>query len=138
MSKNFKLQVNILFVLILANFIAQIPYTIHLYGVNRLATISPGIIAMYVVFVLFLVGYFLFRQRKRIGYWLLVTFLAMEFLFYLWNFIGSLMHGFPLFFQLFNPDLLLRTVFAIGYINLFASGYFLFLLLYKKSALLKR
>jgi len=138
MSRIFKLQVNILFVLILANFIAQIPYTIHLYGVNRLATISPGIIAMYVVFVLFLVGYFLFRQKRMLGYWILVVFLALEFIFYLWDFIGSLMHGFGLFFQLFNHDPILRAVFAIGYINLFASGYFLFLLLSKKTALLKR
>jgi len=138
MSRNFKRQVDILFVLILANFIAQVPYTIHLYGVSRLATISPGIIAMYVVFALFLVGYFLFRQKRVFGYWVLVIFLALEFLFYLWDFVGSLMHGFSLFFQLSNPDPILRAVFAIGYINLFASGYFLFLLLYKKSALLKR
>jgi len=138
MSKNFKCQVNILSVLILANFIAQVPYAIHLYGAARLTTISPGIIAMYGVFALFLVGYFLFRQKRVFGYWILVVFLALEFLFYLWGFIGSLIHGFSPFFQLFNPDLLLRIVFAIGYINLFASGYFLFLLLSKKTALLKR
>lgn len=137
MSKNLKRQVDILFILILANFITQIPYTIHLYGVSRLATISPGIIAMYVVFALFLIGYFLFRQKRVLGYWLLVIFLALEFVFYLWGFIGSLIHGFSPFFQLFNQDPILRTVFAIGYINLFASGYFLFLLLCKKSVLLK-
>src|SRR5690242_16945962 len=105
MSKNLKRQVYILSILILANFIAQVPYAIHLYGVARLATISPGIIAMYVVFALFLVGYFLFRQKRVFGYWLLVVFLALEFIFYIWGFIGSLIHGFSPFFQLSNPDL---------------------------------
>lgn len=66
------------------------------------------------------------------------TILVVEFLFYLWNTIGEVVHGFGLFFHLQNPDLLLRTVFAIGYINLFASGYFLCLLLWKRSNFLNR
>jgi hypothetical protein len=63
----------------------------------------------------------------------MLIFLATEFLFYLWNTIGAVIHGYGLFFQLHNPDLLLRAVFAIGYINLFASGYFLCLLLFKRA-----
>ena len=45
---------------------------------------------------------------------------------------SGVIHGYGLFFQLANPDLLLRVVFAIGYINLFASGYFLGLLILKR------
>lgn len=135
MKKNDLFQVFILFGCILANFIAQVPYTMHLYGVSRLATISLGTILMYAVFLLFLAGFFLFLKRKKIGYYLLVVFLSLEFFFYLLNGIGSVLHGFGFFFQLANPDPLLRVVFAIGYLNLFASGYFLFLLLFKKSLL---
>lgn len=93
---------------------------------------------MGVVLVMFLFGYIFLMKQNRFGYWLLVVFLSLEFLFYVLNFIGSLMHGFGLFFQLYNHDLILRIVFAIGYINLFASGYFLFLLLYKRHSLLKK
>jgi ABC-type uncharacterized transport system YnjBCD permease subunit len=64
--------------------------------------------------------------------------LSMEFLFYFWDAIGSIRHGFGLFFQLSNPDLILRVIFAIGYLNLFASGYFLFLLLYNKYMFLTK
>ena len=63
----------------------------------------------------------------------MLIFLAVEFLFYLWNTIGEVIHGYGFFFHLANPNLLLRAVFAIGYVNLFASGYFLALLLLKKS-----
>lgn len=60
--------------------------------------------------------------------------MGIEFLFYLWGVISSLAHGSGLFFQIHNPDLLLRIIFSIGYINFFASGYFLFLLLRHRDA----
>lgn len=133
MKKMHAVQLWILFMIILADFIAQIPYTVHLYGAARLVKIFPGSILMYAVFVWFLAGFIFFMQKKTFGYRLLISFLAVEFLFYLWNFVGSLVHGFPLFFQLANPDMLLRIVFAIGYLNLFASGYFFVFLLFYKS-----
>jgi len=91
---------------------------------------------MLFVFVVFLLASFLFFKRTVIGYWLMVLFLTMEFLFYMWNTIGGVLHGYGLFFQLANPDLLLRAVFAIGYVNLFVSGYFLCLLLLKRASFL--
>src|SRR6266480_4092986 len=108
-SKNIRVQVIILFLLILANFIAQIPYYFHLYynPNNLLAQAKGGLIMLFV--------------------------LAVEFLFYLWNTLGEVIHGYGLFFHLNNPDPLLRAVFAIGYVNLFASGYFLGLLLLKRA-----
>ena len=48
------------------------------------------------------------------------------------------MHGFGLFFHLQSPDMLLKIVFAIGYINLFAAGYFLGLLLVRRGDFLDR
>jgi len=134
-NRNTRVQVIILFLLILANFIAQIPYYLHLYykpNFNQLAQLKSGI-PMIIVSTFFILASILFFKRTIAGYWLMLTFLATEFLFYLWNAIGSVIHGYGLFFQLSNPDLLLRAVFAIGYINLFASGYFLCLLIIKRA-----
>ena len=136
-SKNIRIQVIILFFLILANFIAQIPYYLHLYynPNNVLAQAKGGLLLLF-VFGVFLLASILLFKRQALGYWLMVIFLALEFLFYLWNTIGEVIHGYGLFFHLNNPDLLLRAVFAIGYVNLFASGYFLALLLLKRARFL--
>ena len=127
-------QVIILFLLILANFIAQVPYYIRLYyNPDNLFAQFRGILIMLVVFAFFLLASILLFKGKASGYWLMLTFLTVEFLFYLWNTIGEVIHGYGLFFHLANPDPILKIVFAIGYINLFASGYFLGLLLLRKS-----
>jgi hypothetical protein len=133
-SKPIRIQVIILFLLILANFIAQIPYGLHLYyrPDNPLAHVKEGL-PLLIVFVVFLLASLLLFKRQAFGYWLMVLFLAVEFLFYLWNTIGAVIHGYGFFFHLTNPDLLLRAVFTIGYVNLFASGYFLGLLLLKRE-----
>ena len=101
-SKPIKVQVIILFLLILANFIAQIPYFLHLYykpGRNLLAEARPSLI-MGFVFAVFLVASILLFKHIVAGYWLMLIFLAVEFLFYLWNTIGEVRHGYGLFFQL--------------------------------------
>ena len=133
-SKNIRVQVIILFLLILANFIAQIPYYFHLYyNPNNLLAEARGVVVMLFVFGVFLLASVLLFKRRVLGYWLMVVFLAVEFLFYLWNTVGEVIHGYGLFYHLNNPDFLLKAVFAIGYVNLFASGYFLGLLLVKRS-----
>jgi hypothetical protein len=139
-SKPIRVQVIVLFLLILANFIAQIPYFLRLYykpGLSLLAEARPFLL-MGFVFAVFLVASILLFKRTIAGYWLMLIFLAVEFLFYLWNTIGEVVHGYGLFFHSNNPDFLLRIVFAIGYINLFASGYFLCLLLLKRTDFLDR
>jgi hypothetical protein len=139
-NKPIRFQVIVLFLLILANFIAQVPYFLRLYykpGMSLLAESRPFLL-MGFVFAIFLVASILLFKRAITGYWLMLIFLAVEFLFYLWNTIGEVVHGYGLFFHLQNPDLLLKTVFAIGYINLFAAGYFLCLLLVKRVRFLDR
>jgi hypothetical protein len=89
------------------------------------------------VFVVFLLASYLLFKRTVLGYWLMILFLTMEYLFYLWNTIGGVLHGYGFLFQLANPDFLLRAVFAIGYVNLFISGYFLCLLLLKRATFLE-
>ena len=136
-AKSIRVQVIILFLLILANFLAQIPYYLHLYynPNNLLAQVKGGFLLL-IVFALFLLASFLLFKRTVIGYWLMVMFLALEFLFYVWNTLGEVIHGYGFLYHLANPDLILRAVFAIGYVNLFASGYFLCLLLLKRSTFL--
>ncbi len=132
-----RVQVIILFLLILANFLAQIPYYLHLYynPNNLLAQLRGGYLLL-IVFAVFLLASFLLFKRTVIGYWLMVMFLAVEFLFYVWNTLGAVIHGYGFFYHLANPDLILRAVFAIGYVNLFVSGYFLCLLLLKRATFL--
>ena len=135
--KSIRVQVIILFLLILANFIAQIPYYLHLYynPNNLLAQLRGGYLLL-IVFAVFLLASFLLFKRTVIGYWLMVMFLAVEFLFYVWNTLGAVIHGYGFLYHLANPDLILRAVFAIGYVNLFVSGYFLCLLLLKRGTFL--
>lgn len=137
-SKSIRIQVIVLFFLILANFIAQIPYYFHLYyNPNNLLAQARGVLTMSFVFMVFLLASLLLFKQKVLGYWLMVIFLAVEFLFYLWNTLGEVLHGYGLFFHLTDPDLLLKAIFAVGYINLFASGYFLFLLFLKRTHFLQ-
>ncbi len=138
-DKRTLVQVWTCFGLILANFIAQIPYFFHLYfGTQSLFADFRSFLIMGAVFALFLVGSIQLFKRQRLGYWLMILFLSTEFLFYLRNIIGSLFHGYGLFFQVLNPDLILKIVYSIGYLNLFVSGYFLFLLIYKRDTFIIR
>ncbi len=122
--------------IILANFIAQVPYFLHLYARTQAFLIDlRSFLIMGAVFAFFLAGVLLFLQRRVSGFWLLNSFLLIEFLFYLFSTVHSVLNGFPLFFQVANPDLILRAVYSIGYLNLFASGYCLFVLIQKRTAL---
>ncbi len=119
----------ICFGLILANFIAQIPYFFHLYAQTQsLASDLRSAAIMGGVFIVFVSGSILLARHKTAGFWMMVVFLSAEFLFYARNTLSSVFHGYPLFFQIHNPDIVLRIVYTIGYINLFASGYFLVIL----------
>jgi hypothetical protein len=132
--KSILLQTRLLFTLILANFLAQVVYFFHLYyNPGRLSLYLRPSLLMGAVFLLFMTGSILFFYKNKTGYWLLTVFLAAEFLFYLWNAIGSVVHGLGLFFQIYNPDPILKIVFIIGYVNFFAAGYFLFLLISKRN-----
>ncbi len=133
-NKNMKVQVVLLCLLILANFIAQIPYYLHLYyNPGNLLASAKGVLILGFVLAFFLLASFLLFKRTVLGYRLMLVFLSVEFLFYLWNTTVDVIHGYGPFYHLNNPDLLLRGVFAVGYVNLFASGYFLCLLLLKRT-----
>lgn len=70
-SKSVRVQVIILFVLILANFIAQIPYYLHLYyHPNNLLAQAKGVLLLSFVFVVFLLASLLLFKGRVLGYWL--------------------------------------------------------------------
>jgi hypothetical protein len=120
--------------LILINFLAQIPYFFHLY--YRTQAFSADVrsfLILGLVFGFFLIGSVLLVKRQRVGYWWMVVFLSTEFLFYLNGAVSSAAHGDGLFFQVHNPDLLLRIIYSIGYLNLFASAGFLILLFHDRE-----
>ncbi len=136
MKRNLLIQIRWLFVISLINFIAQVVYFLHLYYTPQ----HPfpelrSLVLMGSVFALLLGGYRWFVQGKRWGYFLLALFMALEFLFYLWNIIGGALHGLGPFFHLNDSDPILWLVFAIGYLNFFASGYCLALLLIYRAQL---
>lgn len=122
-------------VVIGANYLAQIPYGLHLYGLTASVLHSVPLVLTLLWFVL---GVVLVARRRPVGYWVLLSFVTVEFAFYLYNTIGEVVHGYGLFFHLWNPDHLLAVVFAIGYINLLAGAYFLWYLLTHRRALSER
>jgi hypothetical protein len=135
-SKSPKIQIIIPYLLIVANFIAQIPYFIHqYYDPHHPFAQIKGILLMSGVLAFFILASVLLFRRQRPGYILMVIFLSVEFLFYLWTTLAEPLHGYGWFFHLYaqDEDLVLKTVFAIGYVNLFAAGYLLGLLLFKRS-----
>lgn len=123
-----KKHLHILLWVVLLNYLAQIPYAIHLYH-NLAKTNLSGAALLGLTFLLFLVSYLLLIRNKVMGYIGMIAFLSIEFLFYLGNFISSILHGYAPFFQLANPDPILWVVFFIGYVNFIATGYFLYYLL---------
>jgi hypothetical protein len=134
MNHNLRLQSRLLFGSILANFVAQVIYFLHLYYTpeHPLPDLKSFLL-MGSVFALFLIGYSLFVRNNRAGFFVLALFLALEFFFYLWNIIGGVLNGFGLFFHLGDRDPILWLVFAIGYLNFFTAGYWLFLLLNNRT-----
>ncbi len=129
-KKHVLVQAKAMFILILANFIAQVPYFIHLYYGRQSWLISArSFLIMGAVFAFFLVASFLLFKRQRGGYPLMIAFLSVEFLFYLGGAISSTLRGRGPFPLVYNPDFVLKIIYSIGYLNLFASGYFLVLLL---------
>ena len=72
-----RIQVIILFLLILVNFIAQIPYYLHFYyNPNNLLPSAKEILLMLLILGLFLFASILLFTRKVLGYWLMVIFLT--------------------------------------------------------------
>ncbi len=133
MTRVTRVQVWALFAILLANFVAQVPYFLHLYYTPQhpLPDLKSSLL-MGSVFAAFLGSFTLLIAGRRTGYYLLMAYLAVEFSFYLWNIVGGALHGYGWFFHLADRDPVLWAVNAVGYLSFLAAGYFLFLLIDKR------
>jgi hypothetical protein len=120
-------------VVVLANYAAQIPYALDLYGTH----VNPfGVVLLLATLAWFLTGAVLQRRGLRVGYWLLVSFLIVEFLFYFHGQILGIFHGYGLVYNIVHAhDMIVRIVFLVGDVNFLAAGYFAaYLLLRRRRA----
>lgn len=115
------------------NYLAQIPYYLHLYYPHPLPLIGSSLLGATLVW--FLWGYLLFAKATRLGYWLLISYLVVMVAFYLHSTITHIVGGLnPLFF-LRDRDPLVGVVLAIGYVNMLAGIYFISFLLRHRDIL---
>jgi hypothetical protein len=121
-----------LFGIVLLDYIAQIPYYMHFYGINRSIPNILGVgVFLILTFALFLVGYLLTLQARKIGGWLLLTFLVLEFVGYLvHNLSGAFLQDLP------TNDPLFFTVSLIGYLNLIVPFVYVIVIVKNRRLLL--
>lgn len=116
LSSKLRMALHLLLGITVLNYVAQIPYYLHFYGVHHVAPTPFAVLFLLATFVLFLAGYLLILQAKRAGGWLLLLFLLLEFGGYLLhNLSGAFLQDLP------TEDLLFFTVSLIGYLNFAVS-----------------
>ena len=122
---------------VLANYLAQIPYYLDVYYFpHHAAPNLPGLLLLLATLVWFMVGYVWLARAGRAGYWVLLSFLVVEVGFYMHNMVIQVLNGYAPFFHLQARDPILFVVFAIGYLNLLAGLYFLAFLLWHRRTLI--
>jgi len=102
----------VLFWVVIVDYLAQLPYyLVNYYLPHHSAPTISSIVLLGLTLAWFLIGYFTIRRRP-FGYWVLLSFLVAEGLFYL----RTLLDG-AAGYQLANPDAVIKTVFIIGYVT---------------------
>lgn len=123
-----------LFIVVILNYLAQIPYDIHLYH-GRFNPLGTALLVF--TFVWFLIGFFLVKIKKSLGYWLLLSFLVVQVVFYFHNEIVLIFYGYGLYWHLFHvKDAILWFTFFVGDINFFAACYYSYYLIKNRSLFL--
>jgi hypothetical protein len=125
----------LLLLVVTTNYVVQIPYYIHQYYVPYgLLPSLYGTALLSVTLFWFLSAYKLLTKRSIYGYYLMLSFLGVEFLFYLQTQISQLLISHQILLHVYRPDgVLLFMVFGIGYINFVAAAYFIGYLLRNRS-----
>lgn len=109
-----------LFWITMANYIAQIPYYLYNYYFPYHALPTASSIALLgLTLGWFLAGYFRFQKKYKHGNILLLSFLVIEALFYIHSFIFG-----AFFFQMLNPNPIIKMVFIIGYVSGAVAAYY--------------
>src|SRR5258708_1874968 len=132
LSSRLRIALHFLFGIVLLDYIAQIPYYMHFYGINHSIPNILGVgVFLILTFALFLAGYILTLQTKRVGGWLLLTFLVLEFVGYLvHNLSGAFLKDLP------ANDPLFLTVSLIGYLNLIVPFIYVIVIVKNRRLLL--
>jgi hypothetical protein len=114
-----------LIVATLANYAAQVPYYIH----NDYSPAHPlpglrAVLLLGATLAWFAIGLAGFTRNRRWGFGVLISFLITEAFFY----AISIASG-AFIFQLENPSILLRAVYAIGYASGAVAAYYAYILI---------
>jgi hypothetical protein len=127
----------LILVVVGVNYLAQIPYWLHLYYIPHAAAPgAAGSLLLGLTLLWFVAGYALLAHGRTAGFWLLLAFLLTEVGFYAHGIFIRVTNGYPAFMNLQTHDPLLFVVFAIGYLNMFAGAYFLVYLALNRRSLI--
>jgi hypothetical protein len=119
----------VLFWVVIADYAAQIPYYLVNYSIpHGSAPTLRSLVLLGMTLAWFLIGYFALLQGRRVGYWLLLSFLLIEGVFYLLTILFG-----AVAFQLDNHSWVNRIVFLIGYATGIVSLLYTVLLLVFRS-----
>jgi hypothetical protein len=111
--------VRVYVVTVIANYVAQVPYTIHLYGT---AFSRTGALLLGATLVWFVVAMRLFLAGRRSGYWLLLAYAAIQTLFYLNGEVILAIEGYGLPYHLSHTqDLIVWLTEIVGVLNFLAA-----------------
>lgn len=135
MLRNKNTFLGTLLAVVALNYLAQFPYYIHqYYAPHKFLPSLYGSFMLAITLIWFLIAYQLLRHGSKRGYYLMLSFLAVEFLFYLQTQISQLMIRHQVLLHVYHPDnVLLFLVFGIGYVNFIAAAYFMWHLVRHKT-----
>jgi len=120
----------VLLIVVLGNYAAQIPYALDLYGTHFSL---PGAALLGATLAWFLAGVALCQRGRPAGYWLLLSFLATEFVFYFHGQVLGMARGYGMVYILIHAhDAIVRAVFIAGDVNFIAAGYFAAYLVWRR------
>jgi hypothetical protein len=103
----------VLFWVVILDYLAQLPYyLVNYYLPHQLAPTLSAVVLLGATLAWFLIGYVSMRRGRAFGFWVLLSFLVVEGLFYL----HTLLFGAAVL-QMTNPNPVVRAVFVIGYVT---------------------
>jgi hypothetical protein len=122
-------------VTVIANYAAQVPYTLHLYGT---AFSHSGALLLGATLLWFIVALRLFLKGRRLGYWLLLAYAIIQALFYMDGELILAFAGYGLPYHLSHTgDLIVWLTFVVGDLNFIAAIAVVVYLLSRRDALLR-
>ena len=114
------ISLNILLVITLINYLAQIPYYLHnYYDPHHLIPGTRAVILLGITLLWFVFGYIGYVKKVSYGFGILFSYLIVEGFFYISSiFSGTFGH------QLQNQSNIIKSVFIVGYISGLTSVYY--------------